>query len=116
MKLLIWNEKNVQGCDDKQIFLRLMDDTDGSGDINLTAVDKDGVALERGNILLVSKNIRAIIINGALNKDIPIKTDFYGHACFELGKNLAMQQRIMEMQTYGIMVGQPGELQEETTH
>ena len=115
MKLLIWNEKNVEGCNDKQIFFRLMEDTDGSGDINLSAVDKTGSPLDRGSILLISENMKGIIINGAINQRIPIKTDFYGHACFELAVNLAMQKRIMEMQTYRIMIGSDGEVK-ETAH
>ncbi len=117
MDLLIWDEKNLQGCDDKQIFLRLMEDTDGSGDIKLCAVNKSGVILDRGAILLLSKNMGGIILNGGINKDIPIKTDFYGHPCFELGRNLAIDARLMQMETYRIMIGQDGEIQEkETAH
>ncbi len=77
MKLKVWSEEEAKNADDKQLFVKLK--TVG-GDIGLLVCDKNGEKIDAGSILIIDNDLHGIILCAALNKEIPLKTDFVGHA------------------------------------
>lgn len=89
MKLKIYDENSINDKDD-QLFVTLDPQKE---DIALIIVNKNGQALNGGNILLIDNDYRVIATFPGVDELIPLKTELAGNVLVYEMKDLVDMQR-----------------------
>lgn len=75
MKLKVWNEESKICNDDKQLFLRLKEESEG---ILLYVVDKNGEPIENPHLIMIDQSdYNCMILLDNFNDSIPLKSNAF---------------------------------------